>query len=109
MAGIVLGIVVPAACSAPPPVATPTAVPAAPTIAATPTFRPAVPPTAPPPTPVPTVDPRQPTATADAGDVEAAFLSNLDDVIADATDLAVTPCDDLVVITRQNPNLVGSI
>src|SRR4051794_35790201 len=80
---------------------------------------------APPPTPLPTVAPTaQPTAaaptptpsgqsTADLaeapGDVENAFLSDVDDLIGEATDLAVTPCDDLVMLTQQNPTLLPSI
>ena len=42
-------------------------------------------------------------------DVEIAFLANLDDLIAEATDLSLAPCEDLQAITQQNPNLVPSI
>src|ERR1700686_4899404 len=59
---------------------------------------------APPPTPTPT--PAPPTTPAD---VENAFLSNVDDLIAEAADLTVTPCADLTMVTRDNPNLVPSI
>ena len=75
---------------------------------------------APPPTPVPTVAPTvapSPSPAAQSGgdqgetpsDVENAFLSDVDDLIGEATDLAVTPCDDLTMIVRQNPNLLPSI
>jgi hypothetical protein len=55
--------------------------------------------------PQPTFDP----TAASPADVENAFLSNVDDLIAEVTDLAVTPCPDMIVVTRQNPNLVPSI
>ena len=78
---------------------------AAPTLGPTPTFRPAVPPTqSAPPTPDATME-----AEAAPSEVEIAFLDNLDELIAEATDLAVTPCEDLQAITQQNPNLVPSI
>ena len=70
---------------------------------------------APPPTPVPTSVPTavpSPTASTPGeapSDVENAFLSDVDDLIGEATDLSVTPCDDLTVIVRQNPNLLPSI
>jgi hypothetical protein len=79
-----------------------------PTAAPTPTFRPAVPPTsapAPPPQAKPTVD----TSGSDPVEVQAAFLSNVDDIIAEATDLSVAPCEDLVAVTQANPNLVPNI
>lgn len=90
-----------AACAAPTPAPTPV-----PTAAPTPTFRPAVPPTsAPQPQAGPTVD------ASGAGPVEVqdAFLTNVDDIIAEATDLSVTPCEDLVAITKGNPSLVPNI
>ncbi len=70
---------------------------------------PAPPPT-PVPTPVPTATPT-PVATpiAQSSDVENAYLSNVDDLIAEAADLAVTPCDELTAVTRANPNLVPSV
>jgi hypothetical protein len=73
------------------------------------------------PTPVPTVTavPRppgaqaQPTAidlsTADPATVENAFLSNIDDLIAEANDLTATACPDLTQVTRDNPSLVPSL
>ena len=89
------------ACAAPAPAPTP-----APTAAPTPTFRPAVPPTsAPQPQANPTVD----TSGADPMEVQDAFLTNVDDVIAEATDLSVAPCEDLVAITKANPDLVPNI
>src|SRR6267142_5444428 len=63
------------------------------------------------PTPVPTSTP-VPAATpiaATSSDVENAYLSNVDDLIAEAADLAVTPCDELTAVTRANPNLVPSV
>jgi hypothetical protein len=41
--------------------------------------------------------------------VEDAFLSNVDDVIAEAADLAASPCEDLTRITRDNPGLLPSV
>ncbi|MGI9148042.1 MAG: hypothetical protein ACR2IK_16065 [Chloroflexota bacterium] len=46
---------------------------------------------------------------ASPADIENAFLSNVDDVIAEAADLTVTPCADLTVVTRDNPNLLPSV
>jgi len=99
--------------------APPTAAPTA-TSAPAPTFAP-VPTSAPAPgaipgaraTPTSGVQPQaQPTfdrAAASAADVENAFLSNVDDLIAEAADLTVTPCADLTQVTRDNPNLLPSI
>jgi hypothetical protein len=91
--------------------APPTAIPkpaATATVAApTPTFRPAVPPTPDPavaPTPAATLDP-----AIDQNEVEVAFLSQIDDIIAEATDLAVIPCEDMQVVTTRNPSLVPSL
>ena len=42
-------------------------------------------------------------------DVENAYLSNVDDLIAEAADLATTPCDELTAVTKANPNLVPSV
>jgi hypothetical protein len=53
----------------------------------------------------PTFDP----TAASPADVENAFLSNVDDLIAEAADLAVTPCPDLIMVTRDNPNLLASV
>jgi hypothetical protein len=53
----------------------------------------------------PTSDP----TAASPADVENAFLSNVDDLIAEAADLTVTPCADLIIVTRANPNLLPSI
>ena len=50
-----------------------------------------------------------PDATALPRDVENAYLSNVDDLIAEAADLAVTPCDELTAVTQANPNLVSSV
>src|SRR5205823_3482390 len=47
--------------------------------------------------------------TASSSDVENAYLSNVDDLIAEAADLAVTPCDELTAVTTANPNLVPSV
>ena len=79
------------ACGAPTPTPTPAPAPTA-TVAARPN-------------PQPTFDP----STASPADVENAFLSNVDDLIAEAADLAVTPCPDLVMLTRDNPNLLPSV
>ena len=62
--------------------------------------------------PKPTQPQAQPTfdpSTASPADVENAFLSNVDDLIAEAADLTDTPCADLTMVTRDNPNLVPSI
>jgi len=92
------------AAPAPPPTPAPTSVP---TAAPTPTFRPAVPPTSAPAKPQaqPTVD----TSGNDPAEVQAAFLSNVDDIIAEATDLSVAPCEDLLAVTKANPSLVPNI
>jgi hypothetical protein len=49
------------------------------------------------------------TPTALPRDVENAYLSNVDDLIAGAADLAVTPCDQLIAMTNANPNLVPAV
>jgi hypothetical protein len=49
------------------------------------------------------------TTGADPTEVENAFLSNIDDVIAEAADLTAAPCEDLRLVTRDNPNLVPSV
>ena len=36
-------------------------------------------------------------------------MTNVDDLIAEAADLAVTPCDELMAVTQANPNLVPSV
>jgi hypothetical protein len=46
---------------------------------------------------------------SDPVDVEVAFLSNVDDLIAEATDLATLGCDDLTVATSDNPSLLPSL
>jgi hypothetical protein len=95
-----------AACAAPAPPSTPVPT-SVPTAAPTPTFRPAVPPTSAPPTPQaqPTLD----TSGNDPVEVQAAFLSNVDDIIAEATDLSVAPCEDLLAVTKANPSLMPNI
>jgi hypothetical protein len=95
-----------AACAAPAPLPTPVPT-SVPTAAPTPTFRPAVPPTSAPPTPQAqsTVD----TSGNDPVEVQNAFLSNVDDIIAEATDLSVAPCEDLLAVTKANPSLVPNI
>ena len=84
-----------AACGSPSAAPTP-----GPTAAPTPAASPAAGPT----TPSATVDP-----SAEPSGIEDAFLSDVDDLIAEATDLAVTPCDDLVMVVQQNPQLVPSL
>jgi hypothetical protein len=105
-----------AACSTPsaPPTPVPTVAPA-PTAAppaARPTFAPAAPGVVSPAInataqagaqPQPTVDP---STSADVVDV---FLTNIDDVSAEAYDLSLTPCDDMTRVLNENPNLVSSI
>jgi hypothetical protein len=54
---------------------------------------------------VPTVD----IANADPVEIEVTFLSNVDDLIAEANDLAVFPCPDLTGVTRDNPSLIPSL
>jgi hypothetical protein len=46
---------------------------------------------------------------ADPADIENAFLSNVDDVIAEAADLASSPCEDLKVITSNNANMIPTV
>jgi hypothetical protein len=63
-------------------------------------------------TPVPASAPTQPTPDlggANSSDVENAFLSNVDDLIAEANDLTATPCDDLKQVTTDNPTLLPSL
>ena len=95
-----------AACASPS--AAPTPVPTAVSTAAVPSTArpstPAAPPASGSATPSATVDP-----TTDPGEIEDAFLSDVDNLIAEATDLAVTPCDDLVMVVLQNPQLVPSL
>jgi hypothetical protein len=88
---LILGLVLCVACSAPALVPAPTALPQ--------------------PTVEPTLAPGQPTPqpTEAVSDVENAFLSNVDDVISEAADLAVTPCPDLVSATTDDPNLIASL
>jgi hypothetical protein len=66
------------------------------------------------PVPVPTATAVQTQPTADLGGedssaVENAFLSNVDDLIAEANDLTATPCDDLKQVTTDNPSLLPSL
>jgi hypothetical protein len=70
------------------------------------------------PTPVPaptaTAAPAAAQPTADLGGedssaVENAFLSNVDDLIAEANDLTATPCADLKQMTSDNPSLLPSL
>jgi hypothetical protein len=75
-----------------------------------------VPTPTPTPVPVPTATaapaPAQPTADLggeNSSDVENAFLSNIDDLIAEANDLTATPCDDLKQVTTDNPSLLPSL
>jgi hypothetical protein len=104
-------------CTAPsaPPTPSPTVAPA-PTVAtpgARPTFAPAAPGIVQPasnPTALagaqaaPTVDP-----TSDDADTVDAFLGNIDDIVSEAYDLSLTPCDDMMRVLQANPNLVPSI
>jgi ABC-type transport system substrate-binding protein len=93
------------ACGALTPTPTPTPVPA-------PTSTPAPTPVPPPRTSAASQPQAQPTfdpATASPADVENAFLSNVDDLIAETADLTVTPCPDLMMLVRDNPNLVASV
>ena len=94
--GIVARTAAPTPTSEPAPTATPVPAPTAPALA--PTF-------APRPQAQPTFDP----TSASPADVENAFLSNVDDLIAETADLTVTPCADLATLTRDNPTLVPSI
>ncbi|HEV7663229.1 MAG TPA: hypothetical protein VGQ62_06810 [Chloroflexota bacterium] len=111
-AAVALLALVLGACSGPQVVPTNVAT-VVPTPAATATFRPAVPATQVPPTALPATSaqaaPTVDIANTDPVDVEVGFLSNVDDVIAEAADLAVTPCEDLTVITKDNPNLMPSL
>jgi hypothetical protein len=99
----ILAVAALAACAAPAPTPAPTV---APTAAPTPTFRPAVPSTS---APQPQAKPTADTSGADPVEVQDAFLTNVDDIIAEATDLSVAPCEDLVAITKANPSLVPNI
>jgi ABC-type sugar transport system substrate-binding protein len=80
------------ACARPAPAPTPTPIPPTPTAVAAQAQ--------------PT---RDPTGAASPADVENAFLSNIDDLIAEAADLTVTPCPDLTQVTVDNPNLLASV
>lgn len=77
---------------------------------------PAPPPTATPapasvvaPAPVDAVGAASPQPADDAAATEDAFLSNVDDLDAEAADLTVTPCEDLTAVLTNNPNLVPSM
>jgi hypothetical protein len=61
--------------------------------------------------PTPSVAPlRTPDTTgADPAALENAFLSSVDDLIAEAADLSSAPCEDLTIVTRDNPNMMRSI
>ena len=61
--------------------------------------------------PTPTLGPRAPatTPTVAPSDIENAFLSNVDDLIGDATDLSVASCDDLQLVARENPSMLVSL
>jgi hypothetical protein len=61
--------------------------------------------------PTTTVDAaRTPDASgADPAALENAFLSNIDELIAEAADLSSAPCDDLLTVARDNPNMMQSI
>jgi hypothetical protein len=104
-AGVALVTLALTACSALAPTPTPTPVP-------TPTFAPAPRATAlarPNPTSAAQAQPTFDPTSASPADVENAFLSNVDDLIAEAADLTVTPCPDLTALTRANPNLLPSV
>lgn len=94
MITLTLGVI---GCSAPPPAPTAPPAPAPPPPTAAPTITPA-------PIGAPTPEP-----TAQSSDVENAFLSNVDDLIAEAADLTVTPCDELTDLAQSNPNVVPSM
>jgi hypothetical protein len=88
--------------------------PTAATPAVRPTFAPAAPGVVPPalnPTALagaqaqPTVD----STSDDDADIVDAFLGNIDDVVSEAYDLSLTPCDDMMRVLQANPNLVPSI
>ena len=65
---------------------------------------------APPPTPVPTATTApQPTVDAQAGDIQDAFISNVNDLTSEVSDLAITPCDQLMALVAANPNEVTQI
>jgi hypothetical protein len=76
-----------------------------PTQAAVPTATVAPPALPEPAHPEPTLDP----ASVDQAEIENAFLSNVDDVIAEAADLAATPCAELTAMTRDNPGMLPTI
>jgi hypothetical protein len=77
----------------------------------------APPPTSPPATarpvaaPTPSVAPRRTpdTTGADPAALENAFLSNIDDLVAEAADLSSAPCEDLTIVARDNPNMMRSL
>ena len=65
---------------------------------------------APPPTPVPTATiAPQPTVDSQAGDIQDAFISNVNDLTSEVSDLAITPCDQLMALIAANPNEVTQI
>ena len=67
-------------------------------------------PAAPAPTAVPTATTAaQPRVDAQAADVQDAFISNVNDLTAEVSDLAITPCDQLMALMVANPNEVTQI
>jgi hypothetical protein len=120
LGAVVLGLVVLALVGCAAPSAAPTAAPAptvaqAPTAAppaTRPTFAPAAPGIVSPATNATAVAGAQAQPTVDpntSADVVDVFLSNVDDVSAEGYDLSLTPCDDMMRVLNENPNLVPSI
>jgi hypothetical protein len=116
LGAVVLGLVVLAlvGCAAPTAAPAPTVAqaPTAAPPATRPTFAPAAPGIVSPATNATAVAGAQAQPTVDpntSADVVDVFLSNVDDVSAEAYDLSLTPCDDMMRVLNENPNLVPSI
>jgi hypothetical protein len=48
-------------------------------------------------------------ASVDPVEIEVGFLSDVDDLIGRASDLAVTPCANLALVMQDNPGLIPSL
>jgi hypothetical protein len=60
-------------------------------------------------TPVPTTTSSDLPPNATPADIENGFLTNVDDLVAEANDIASEPCPDMAAAVTQNPELVPSV
>lgn len=51
----------------------------------------------------------QPTVDAEAGDIQDAFIANVNDLTSEVSDLANAPCEQLTAETAGNPSEVPQI